>query len=115
MVDRNGKEVKDIVLYMNTNIETYYCHVSEQVRSYTVEPPLPSRFTLDNNGVLTSYPSSLLEKTEFMLVATLVKGKISLNITITVINCPYDDIYVFNVINDANVTYASDDHLSRFS
>lgn len=56
MVDRNGKEVKDIVLYMNTNIETYYCHVSEQVRSYTVEPPLPSRFTLDNNGVLTSYP-----------------------------------------------------------
>lgn len=50
-----------------------------------------------------------------MLVATLVKEKISLNITIMVINCPYDDIYVFNVINDANVTYASDDHLSRFS
>ena len=109
MVDRNGKQVKDIVLYMNTNIETYYCQVSEQVRSYSIYPPLPSRFTFDNTGTLTSYPNSLLEKTEYMISAKLIVGEVSLNITITVIDCPYGDPYIFDVKNDANVTYSSGD------
>ena len=107
MIDKSGKEVKDIVLYLDTNLDKYYCKVSEYVHEYTVDPPLPNRFSLGRDGILVSNPGELLEKTQYTIWANLGTTKVSCNITIAVINCPYDKIYKFDVRSEANVTYTS--------
>lgn len=111
MVDKSGKVVKDIVLYMDTNTDKYYCQVSEFVQKYTVDPPLPSRFSIDRDGILVSNPSELLEKTQYTIWAKLLSSVVSYNITITVIACPYDMVYKFDVRSEADVIYSAGDQI----